>query len=395
MPRVGFMNLHEYQAKEIFSRFGIPVPSGLVARSSVEAVAAAERLGGSTWVVKAQIHAGGRGKAGGVEVCRSPAAVGEVAGRLIGQRLKTHQTGPEGLPVHAVWVEEASDIGRELYLSLVVDRARECLSFIASSEGGMEIETVAATDPEKIATVPLPPDPGVPAYVTRILGGVFRMAPQQLTALSSLLSGLERCMRESDASLIEINPLIVTRGGELRALDAKVNLDDNALGRHVELAALDDPSQRDPAENEATQAGLNYVALEGDIACMVNGAGLAMATMDLIQLKGGQPANFLDVGGDATAARVTEAFRIFRANPRVRSIFVNIFGGIVRCDLIAEGIIAAFKEVAPDVPVIVQLEGTRAEEGRRMFVESRLPIETASGLTHAAERAVRAAGGAA
>ncbi len=389
------MNLHEYQAKEIFSRFGIPVPSGAVARSPTEASRVAKRLGGAAWVVKAQIHAGGRGKAGGVELCRSPDGVGEVAGRLIGHRLRTHQTGPDGLPVQAVWVEQASDIGRELYLSLVVDRARECLSFIASSEGGMEIETVASTHPERIVTVPLLPDPGVPAYVARVLGRGLRMEAPQATAFSSLLAALEQCMRATDASLIEINPLIVTRGGELLALDAKVNLDDNALARHADLAALDDASQRDPAENEAARAGLNYVALDGEIACMVNGAGLAMATMDLIQLKGGRPANFLDVGGDATAERVTEAFRIFRTNPRVRSVFVNIFGGIVRCDLIADGIIAAFKEVAPRVPVIVQLEGTRAEEGRRMFAESRLPIEAVSGLALAAERAVRAAGEAA
>ncbi|MHB1543257.1 MAG: ADP-forming succinate--CoA ligase subunit beta [Gammaproteobacteria bacterium] len=390
------MNLHEYQAKAIFARMGVPIPSGSVAHSPDEAVAIAQKLGGALWVVKAQIHAGGRGKAGGVKLCRSPAEVRAAALALIGTRLRTHQSGPDGLPVSAVLVEGGSAIAREFYLSLLVDRSRECLSFIASPDGGVEIETVAEEHPDRIVTVPLPSAAsGVPGYVVRILAGRLGLPRDLFPSFEKLLAGLQESLLTTDASLIEINPLIMTESGTLIALDAKVTLDDNALFRHPDLAALDDPSQRNPAEEEAERAGLNYVALDGDIACMVNGAGLAMATMDLIQLKGGQPANFLDVGGDATAGRVTQAFHLFRSNPKVRAIFVNIFGGIVRCDLIAEGLITAMREAAPKVPVIVRLEGTRAEEGRHLLSQSGLPIEAIAGLAEAAERAVQAAGGAA
>ena len=388
------MNLHEYQAKAIFARMGVPVPDGAVARSPEEALAVAEKLGGVLWVVKAQIHAGGRGKAGGVKLCHSPSEVRAAAKALIGTRLKTHQSGPEGLPVQAVLVEAGSAIAREFYLSLLVDRSRECLSFIASPEGGVEIETVAEEHPERLVTVPLPPaTAGVPGYVARILAGRLGLTRDLFPAFEQLIAGLHASLLATDASLIEINPLILTESGSLVALDAKVSLDDNALFRHPDLAALEDSSQKNPAEEEAERAGLNYVALDGDIACMVNGAGLAMATMDLIQLKGGHPANFLDVGGDATAGRVTEAFHLFRSNPKVRAVLVNIFGGIVRCDLIAEGLITAMREAAPQVPVIVRLEGTRAEEGRRLLSQSGLPIESIAGLAEAAERAVEAAGG--
>lgn len=390
------MNLHEYQAKEIFARMGVPIPRGSVARTPEEAQALAEQLAGRLWVVKAQIHAGGRGKAGGVKLCHTPAEVRDAARSLLGTRLRTHQSGPEGLPVGAVLVERASAIARELYLSLLVDRTRECLSFIASPDGGVEIETVAEEHPERIVTVPLPPvEDAIPGYVVRILAGRLGLEEALRPSLVKLLSGLQTCLIATDAALIEINPLIVTESQELIALDAKMTLDDNALFRHPDLAALDDPTQHNPAEQEAEAAGLNYVALDGDIACMVNGAGLAMATMDLIQLKGGHPANFLDVGGDATAGRVTKAFHLFRSNPNVRAVLVNIFGGIVRCDLIAEGLITAMREAAPKVPVIVRLEGTRAEEGRTLLKQSGLPIEAIPGLAEAAERAVQAAGGAA
>ncbi len=387
------MNLHEYQAKQILARTGVPVPAGAVAHTPEAAEAVAKKLGGILWVVKAQIHAGGRGKAGGVRLCRSLAEVRQAALAMIGHRLVTHQSGPEGLPVSAVLVESGSAIAHELYLSLVVDRPRECLSFIASPEGGVEIETVAQAHPDQIVTVPLIPGSfGVPGYVTRILAGRLNLSRDLYPSFEKLIAGLYDCLLATDASLIEINPLIVTATGDLVALDAKITLDDNALFRHPDLAVLDDPSQRNPAEEEAERAGLNYVALDGDIACMVNGAGLAMATMDLIQLQGGKPANFLDVGGDATAGRVTQAFHIFRSNANVRAVFVNIFGGIVRCDLIAEGLITAMREATPKVPVIVRLEGTRAEEGRALLSESGLPIQAIAGLAEAAGRAVQAAG---
>jgi succinyl-CoA synthetase beta subunit len=389
------MNLHEYQAKSLFSHYDVPVPSGRVAASGAEAEAAARELGGELWVVKAQVHAGGRGKAGGVKLCRSPGEAGEAADALIGTRLATHQTGAEGLPIERVWVERGSKIARELYLSLLVDRAHERLAFIASPAGGMDIETVAKETPEKITTVGVNPGAGFSGFEARRLGFALGLEKAQMKPFAKLVRGLYDLAIAEDASLVEINPLIVTEEGELLALDAKLNLDDNALFRHVELAEMRDASQEDSAEAEAREHGLNYVSLEGNIACMVNGAGLAMATMDLIQLTGGTPANFLDVGGGATAERVTAAFRLILSNAKVKAILVNIFGGIVRCDIIAEGIVAAVKDVGVPVPVVVRLEGTNAEAGRKLLAEagSGLDIIAAKGLAEAAEKAVAAAGG--
>jgi len=384
------MNLHEYQAKELLARHGVGVPRGRLARRPAEAVEAARALGGKLWVVKAQVHSGGRGKAGGVVLCRSPQDVETAAERLLGSRLVTHQSGGTGLPVEAVWIEEGTAIKRELYLSLLVDRTRPALAFVASTDGGMEIEEVARTHPERIVTVALPPT-GYAPYVGRRLGFALGLEPAQRTALAALAETLAELFVSVDASLVEINPLVVTDDGTLRVLDAKITLDDNAIGRHPDLAAWDDPHQRPPTEVEAERAGLNYVALEGTIGCMVNGAGLAMATMDLIKLSGGEPANFLDVGGDATAERVTAAFRIILSNPQVRAVLVNIFGGIVRCDLIAEGIVQAVREVGVRVPVVVRLEGTRAEEGRELLARSGVRIVPVRGLAEAAQRVVQEA----
>jgi len=385
------MNLHEYQAKELFAEFGIPVPEGRVAATAAEAADAAGTLGGDLWVVKAQVHAGGRGKAGGVKLCRSADEVREAAEGMIGHKLATHQTGGEGLPIEKVWVERGSKIDRELYLSVLVDRARERLSFIASSAGGMDIEEVAEKTPEQILTVPINPAAGFSGYEARRMAFALELEGDQVKTFVKLVKGLHTLFHQKDASLVEINPLIVTEDGGIVALDAKLNLDDNALFRHKDLAELRDPSQEDPAEAEASEHGLNYVSLDGDIACMVNGAGLAMATMDLIKLAGGNPANFLDVGGGATAERVSAAFRLILSNENVGAILVNIFGGIVRCDMIAEGIIAAVKGVGVPVPVVVRLEGTNVEEGRRLLAESDLDIAAAGNLTEAAEKAVAAA----
>jgi succinyl-CoA synthetase beta subunit len=385
------MNLHEYQAKQLFAEFGIPVPEGRVAATPEEAAAAVTALGGALWVVKAQVHAGGRGKAGGVKLVRSPAQASAAAAAMLGQRLVTHQTLGEGLPIERVWVECGSEIARELYLSVLIDRARECLTFVASPAGGMEIEEVAAQTPERILTVPVNPGSGFSGYEARRLGFALGLEGDQLKAFSKLVRALYNFMPAKDASLVEINPLIVTRNGALLALDAKVNLDDNALFRHADTVAMRDPSQEDAVEAEAAEHGLNYVSLEGDIACMVNGAGLAMATMDLIKLAGGEPANFLDVGGGATAERVAVAFRLILSNRKVKAILVNIFGGIVRCDMIAEGIIAAVRGVGVPVPVVVRLEGTNVAAGRRLLVESGLDITAATNLTEAADKAVAAA----
>ena len=385
------MNLHEYQAKRLFAEFGVPVPEGRVAASADEAAAAAQELGGELWVVKAQVHAGGRGKAGGVKLVRSPEQAREAAADMLGRRLATHQTQGEGLPIEKVWVERGSDIDRELYLSVLVDRARECLTFVASAAGGMEIEEVAEKTPEQILTVPVNPGSGYSGYEARRLGFALGLEGDQLKAFSRLIRALYNLMLAKDASLVEINPLIVTGDGALLALDAKLNLDDNALFRHSDTAEMRDPSQEDAAEAEAAGHGLNYVSLDGDIACMVNGAGLAMATMDLIKLAGGEPANFLDVGGGATAERVSVAFRLILSNENVKAILVNIFGGIVRCDMIAEGIIAAVRGVGVPVPVVVRLEGTNVEEGRRLLAESGLDIVAATNLSEAADKAVAAA----
>jgi succinyl-CoA synthetase beta subunit len=388
------MNLHEYQAKDVFRSYGIAVPAGKVAASAEEAVAAARELGGSVWVVKAQVHAGGRGKAGGVKLARDAEAVRAAAAELIGKRLKTAQTGAEGLPVNRVYVESGSDIAREIYLSLTLNRERSRIALIASAAGGMDIEEVAHKTPEKILSVLVHPAAGLAAHQARELAFCLKLEGQQIVDFVALATALYRLYVEKDLSLVEVNPLIVTRAGALLALDAKINIDDNALFRHPELAQLRDASQEDPMERRAAEHDLNYVSLDGNIACMVNGAGLAMATMDLIKLHGGQPANFLDVGGGATAERVTAAFELILSNSRVRAVLVNIFGGIVRCDLIAEGIIKAVQKVGVKVPVVVRLEGTNAPKARELLAASGLTITAAQDLTDAARKVVALAKGA-
>ena len=385
------MNLHEYQSKELFAQYGIPVPRGHVASTPDAAVAAARELGGSVWVVKAQVHAGGRGKAGGVKVCKTTDEVRAAAASMFGIRLVTHQTGPEGLPVSQVYVEVGSAIAREIYLSLLLNRDRSRLSFIASSSGGMDIEEVAAHHPEQILRVEVHPAAGLQGYQCRQLAFGLGLAGPQIAEFEKIARGLYQLYLDKDASLVEVNPLIVTKDGAVLALDAKINIDANAVYRQQAVAAYRDPSQEDPMERQASEHDLNYVSLGGDIACMVNGAGLAMATMDLIKLHGGEPANFLDVGGGATAERVTAAFRLILSNPNVRAVLVNIFGGIVRCDLIAEGIINAVKNVGVKVPVIVRLEGTNAEVARAALAQSGLAITPATDLTDAATKAVRLA----
>jgi succinyl-CoA synthetase beta subunit len=386
------MNLHEYQAKQLFARYGIPVPVGEVAASPGEAAAAARRIGGSRWVVKAQVHAGGRGKAGGVKLVDTPEAAGEATGRMLGTRLKTHQTGPEGLPVEKVFVEAGSRIDRELYLSVVLNRETGHVAFIASAAGGMDIEEVAAHTPQKIIRVGVHPAAGLEPFQCRVLAYGLGLAGGQVGEFAAIAAALYRLYVECDASLVEINPLIVS-AGRLIALDAKINIEDNALFRHKDIAAWRDAGQEDPMERAAAEHELNYVSLDGDIACMVNGAGLAMATMDLIKLHGGAPANFLDVGGGATRERVTEAFNLILSNRRVRAILVNIFGGIVRCDMIAEGIVSAVKDVGVKVPVVVRIEGTNAEQGRKILADSGLAITAAVDLTDAAKKVVAAATG--
>ncbi len=387
------MNLHEYQAKDVFRRYGIAVPEGRAAATADAAGWSAEALGGSLWVVKAQVHAGGRGKAGGVKVCRSVDAVRDAATALLGQRLVTKQTGPEGLPIHQVYVEVGSAIERELYLSLLLNRDRSRLAFIASAAGGMDIEEVAATTPERILRVEIHPAAGLSGYHCRELAFGLGLKGPQAAAFEGIARGIYRLYVDHDASLVEVNPLIVTADGAVLALDAKITIDDNALYRQPAMAACRDPTQEDAMERRAAEHDLNYVSLDGDIACMVNGAGLAMATMDLIKLHGGQPANFLDVGGGATPERVTAAFELILSNPKVRAILVNIFGGIVRCDIIAEGIVAAVKSVGISLPVIVRLEGTNAERARAQLAASGLAITPASDLSDAATKAVRLAAG--
>lgn len=382
------MNLHEYQAKEVFRSYGIPVPAGRVAANAEEAASVAQSLGGPVWVVKAQVHAGGRGKAGGVKVARDIDAVRTAATGMLGQRLHTKQTGPEGLPVERVYVESGSEIDREIYVSLTLNRERGRIALIASAAGGMDIEEVAASTPEKILTVNVHPAAGLQPYQCRQVAFGLGLKGPQIAQFQSIAGALYRLYIEKDASLVEVNPLIVTKSGQLIALDAKINIDANAVFRHPDLAAMRDPSQEDPMERRASEHDLNYVSLDGDIACMVNGAGLAMATMDLIKLHGGQPANFLDVGGGATAERVTAAFQLILSNPRVRAVLVNIFGGIVRCDLIADGVINAVKNVGVNVPVVVRLEGTNAKEARETLAKSGLTITPASDLTDAARKVV-------
>jgi succinyl-CoA synthetase beta subunit len=386
------MNLHEYQSKELFAGYAIPIPEGRVADSPEAAVTAAQSLGGSLWVVKAQVHAGGRGKAGGVKVVKDLEAVRAVAKAMLGTTLVTHQTGPEGLPVHQVYVEVGSKIAREIYLSLVLNRDLSRLAFVASAAGGMDIEEVAAHTPEKLIRVDVNPTAGLQDFECRQLAFGLALKGTQIAQFGKIAHAIYKLYLEQDASLVEVNPLIVTADGDLLALDAKINIEDNALFRHKDLAAWRDTSQEDPMERKAAEHDLNYVSLDGNIACMVNGAGLAMATMDLIQLHGGKPANFLDVGGGATKERVAAAFKLILSNPKVSAILINIFGGIVRCDIIAEGIISAVKEVGVSLPVIVRLEGTNAVLAREMLASSGLALTPANDLTDAAVKAVRMAG---
>ncbi len=385
------MNLHEYQSKRLFADYGIAVPRGIPAESADAAVKAAEELGGDLWVVKAQVHAGGRGKAGGVKLARTLDEVRDYAAGMLGIQLVTHQSGPEGLPVNVVYVEEGSEIDRELYLSMLVDREVSRISFIASAAGGMDIEKVAEETPEQIFSVSVSPDAGLQDYQARQLAFGLELDKRQMRQFGDLLKKLYQLYLDTDASLIEVNPLITNKAGDVIALDGKINIDGSALFRQPAIAELRDPSQEDEAERKAAEHDLNYVSLDGNIACMVNGAGLAMATMDLIKLHGGEPANFLDVGGGATAERVSEAFKLILSNDNVAAILVNIFGGIVRCDLIAEGIISAVKDVGVSVPVIVRLEGTNVNKGRELLANSGLDIIAAEDLTDAAKKAVASA----
>ena len=384
------MNLHEYQAKQLFGAHGIPVPAGKPVTNVAEALAAADALGGDTWVVKAQVHAGGRGRAGGVKKVKSRAELETTAKALIGARLVTHQSGPGGQPVEKLLIEMPCHIARELYLACLVDRTRERVVVMASTEGGMDIEAVAAKTPEKILKAFVEPVAGLQSYQCRELAFALGLADKQVSAFTQTLLGLYRLFIERDLSLVEINPLVVTDQGGLLALDGKINIDDSALYRQKPLAALRDAAQEDVKETRAREHDLSYIALDGNIGCMVNGAGLAMATMDLIKLHGGLPANFLDVGGGTTKERVAEAFKLILSDPNVKAILVNIFGGIVRCDLIAEGIISAVKEVGIKIPVVVRLEGTNVEQGRTLLKQSGLAITASESLTDAAKLAVAA-----
>jgi len=385
------MNLHEFQAKQLFSRYGIPTPHGQVVTSGAQARQAAEQLGGESWVVKAQVHSGGRGKAGGVRIIDTLDGVADAAYDLLGQRLVTHQTLKQGLPINQILVEQPSDIQRELYLAVLVDRISQKIVFMVSAQGGMEIEEVAESQPDAILNLFINPIVGLQAYQCRRAAFFLGLTGDAFKQLQTVMQGLYHLFTENDVSLVEINPLVVTGTNALLAVDAKLNLDDNAVFRHAELAAMFDPAQEDEAEVVAQQHGLNYISLDGEVACMVNGAGLAMATMDLIQKEGGQPANFLDVGGGTTADRVAQAFKLILSDNKVKSILVNIFGGIVRCDLIAEGIIQAAKEVGLSLPVIVRLEGTNAELGRQLLSQSGMSIRVAQDLTDAARQSVLAA----
>ncbi len=387
------MNLHEYQSKQLFAKQGIPVPEGKPVSSIKEARDAASALGGGRWVVKAQVHAGGRGKVGGVVLVDSLDKVEAEADRMLGSMLVTKQTGEPGLPINTLLVETITDIDRELYLSILVDRDSKKVLFMASPEGGMNIEEVAEETPEHIHIVLIDPAAGLQGYQCRKLAFALGLEGTQIREFGAFMHNLYNLFLDTDASMVEINPLVVTQTGSLIALDAKINLDDNASYRHSDLVAMRDISQEDAREAKAAEHDLNYITLDGNIGCMVNGAGLAMATMDLVQLKGGSPANFLDVGGGTTAARVAEAFKLILSDEKVEAVLVNIFGGIVRCDLIAEGIIAAVKEVDIKVPVVVRLEGTKAPEGLEKLANSGLAITTAADLSEGAEKVVAAAKG--
>ncbi len=387
------MNLHEYQTKQLLGEYGIPVPPGAVAATAATARHAAEGLGGSGWVVKAQVHAGGRGAAGGVRLVNRLADVEKAAAGMLGKHLVTGQTGAAGLPVNHVLVESTCDVHQELYLGVAIDRGRQRIVLMASASGGIEIEELAAAHPERILTVSVDPVMGLQPYQTRRMFYHLGVEPGLLTAYTLLVRDVFRLFVDKDLSLLEINPLVVTRQGGLLALDAKLVVDDNALYRQPDLSNARDWLQEDEKERRAHQYGLNYITLDGDIACMVNGAGLAMATMDLIKLHGGEPANFLDVGGGTTAERVAEAFKLILSDTRVKAVLINIFGGIVRCDLIAEGIITAVKGTGARLPVVVRLEGTNAALGRQLLDQSGLTVMTATDLTDAAQKAVAAARG--
>lgn len=388
------MNLHEYQAKHLFEKFGMPVPDYRVVSSVGDVQAALNSLGGKSWVVKAQVHAGGRGKAGGVKVVNSVDEASHLVGKLLGTRLVTYQTRADGQPINHILLEGICDIARELYLGAVIDRATRRVVIMASTEGGVDIEKIAAETPEKILRTTVDPMLGLMPYQCRNLGFSLGLAGDQINQFTKLLTGLARLFQERDLGLVEINPLVVTKEGKLICLDGKINVDDNALYRQPELMEMRDASQEDERENRAKEWELNYIALDGNIGCMVNGAGLAMATMDMIKLHKGDPANFLDVGGGATKERVAEAFKIILSDTKVKTVLVNIFGGIVRCDLIAEGIIGAIQEVGVSIPIVVRLEGNNAEKGFELLDKSGLNLITAHGLTEAAKKAVAAAGGA-
>jgi succinyl-CoA synthetase beta subunit len=386
------MNLHEYQSKKLFEEYGIPVPAGKPAHSILEAIRHAAELRGP-WVLKAQVHAGGRGKAGGVKFCDNMEKVEAVARGLLGTQLITKQSAPTGQPVNCVLVQRASNIKSEIYLAMLVDRAKKRLAVIASKAGGMDIEEVAATEPEKIISLTIDPLLGLQPFQSRRIGKSLDLDAKQGKQLAGILSAMYKLFMEKDLSLVEINPLIITDAGDLEALDAKISVDDNALFRQTALAEWRDPTQEDPLEQRARVYDLNYVNLDGNIGCMVNGAGLAMGTMDIIKLYGGEPANFLDVGGNTTAAKVAEAFKLVVSDPKVKAILVNIFGGIVRCDLIAEGIIAAVKDTGVNVPVVVRLEGRNVQMGQQILAESGLAITTANDMDDAAKKVVAATGG--
>jgi len=387
------MNIHEYQAKEVLRAFGAPVPRGKAAFSAQEAVAAAKELGGPVWVVKAQIHAGGRGKGGGVKLVRSVEDVAKEAQRMLGMTLVTHQTGPHGRVVRRLYIEEGSDIARELYLSALVDRGTSRIAFIASTEGGMDIEEVARKTPEKILTFQIDPASGYSAHTGRAIASALKLEGAAAKQIVGLIQSLYNAFTAKDMSLLEINPLVVTKAGQVVCLDAKINFDDNALMRHRDVQELRDPDEEDPSEREAAKYDLNYIKLDGSIGCMVNGAGLAMATMDIIKLYGSEPANFLDVGGGASKEKVTAALKIILSDPNVKGILVNIFGGIMRCDIIANGIVEAAKEVSLSVPVVVRLEGTNVAQGKEILAKSGLAIISANDLADAAQKIVKAVKG--
>ena len=387
------MNLHEYQSKELFRSYGLPVSRGIAVDTADEAVAAAAELGGDKWVCKVQVHAGGRGKAGGVRLASNADEVRAFADEWVGGRLVTVQTGAEGQPVSRIFVEEAADIDRELYLGMVVDRGSRRVVTMASTEGGVEIEQVAAETPEKILRATIDPSVGAQAWQGRAMAFDLGLSGRQVNQFASVFVQLSRLFHECDCSLVEVNPLVVTEAGDVHCLDAKINIDNNALFRQSDIAALRDPSQEDEREAQADEFGLNYVALDGDIGCMVNGAGLAMGTMDLVKLHGGAPANFLDVGGGATEEAVAEAFKIILSDDNVKAVLINIFGGIVSCKVIAEGIVAAVKQVGVEVPVVVRFEGNNSAAGLAVLEESGLAIAAASSLEDAATRAIAAAGG--